>query len=63
MLKPSERGEIEITEAICFGIKERTWKVRAIKMEKNQSRADFGDIEVYEQLKDDSDWLNKIISN
>ena len=62
-LKPSDRGEVEITEAICVGIKKRNWKVRVIKMEKNQLRGDFGDIHIYEQLKNDSNWLNKIISN
>ena len=60
-VKPSERGEIEIPEAICVGIKERNWKVRVLKMEKNQVRGDFGDINVYEQLKDDFNWLNKMI--
>ncbi|MFX0187685.1 MAG: nucleotidyltransferase family protein [Candidatus Hodarchaeota archaeon] len=60
-VKPSERGEIEIPEAICVGIKERNWKVRVLKMEKNQVRGDFGDINVYEQLKEDSNWLNKMI--
>lgn len=59
-LKPSKRGEIEIPEALCIGIKERNWKVRVLKMEKNQFRGDFGDIDVYEQLKDNPDWLNKI---
>ena len=28
---------------------------------KDQVRGDFGDIDVYEQLKDDSNWLNKMI--
>ena len=56
-LKPSERGEIEIPKALLKGMHERDWKVRVVKMEKNQFRGDFGDKEKYEQLKDDSSWL------
>jgi len=56
-LKPSERGEIEIPKALLKGMNERNWKVRVVKMEKNQFRADFGDLEKYEQLKDDISWL------
>ena len=59
-LKSSMRGEIELTDGINFGIQERNWKVRVIKMGKNQFRGDFGDIKVYDQLKKDSDWLNKL---
>ena len=57
-LKPSERGELEIPDALRIGIKERNWKVRVIKMEKEQFNGNFGDIDEYEQLKDDSAWLN-----
>lgn len=57
-LKPSDRGELEIPEAIRIGIKERNWKVRVINMEKEQFSGNFGDLEEYEQLKDDSTWLN-----
>jgi dTDP-glucose pyrophosphorylase len=56
-LKPSVRGEIELTEAINYGIIKKKWKVRVIKMAKSQFRGDFGDIKVYEQLKDDKHWL------
>ena len=56
-LKPSERGEIEIPKALLKGMKERNWKVRVVKMEKNQFRGDFGDKEQYEQLKDELSWL------
>ncbi|MFX1492916.1 MAG: nucleotidyltransferase family protein [Promethearchaeota archaeon] len=59
-LVPSKRGEIELTQAINIGINERKWKVRIIKMEKKQFRGDFGDKNIYKQLKSDSDWLNKI---
>ena len=59
-IEPSERGELEIPDAICYGIKKRNWKVRVIKMEKNEFRADFGDIEVYERLKEESDWLKEL---
>ena len=59
-LKPSERGEIELTEGINYGIKERKWKVRIVKMEKDQFRGDFGDIKVYEQLNKDINWLKEL---
>ncbi len=60
VLKPSERGEIEIPEAICNGINERNWKVRVVKMERNQFRGDFGDLDVFETLKKDSSWLEEL---
>ena len=59
-LKPSIRGEIEITEAINYGITKQNWKVRVIKMAKDQFRGDFGDINVYERLNKDTDWLGKL---
>jgi len=62
-IKPSKRGEIELTEAIKYGIKEKKWKVRVIKMEKDQFRGDFGDIKVYEQLNKDSEWLKELNSS
>lgn len=61
-IRPSERGEIELTDALRFGIKERKWKIRVIKMEKGQFRGDFGDIKVYEQLKKDLYWLKELNS-
>jgi NDP-sugar pyrophosphorylase family protein len=57
-LTPSERGEIEVPNALLKGLKERKWKVRVIKMEKNQFKADIGAKEKYVQLKDDSSWLH-----
>ena len=59
-LKSSKRGEIELTEGINYGIKERKWKVRIVKMEKDQFRGDFGDIKVYEQLNKDTLWLKDL---
>ena len=62
ILKPTERGEIELTDAIQYGIKERNWKFRVIKMARNQFRGDFGDKDIYEQLKTDSTWLKELTS-
>ena len=59
-LKPTVRGEIELPDGINSGIQERNWKVRVVKMKKNQFRGDFGDLQVYEQLKKDSGWLKKL---
>ncbi len=56
-LTPSERGEIEVPNALLKGMRERNWKVRVIKMEKNQFKGDIGAKEKYEQLKDNSYWL------
>ncbi|MHA2266198.1 MAG: nucleotidyltransferase family protein [Promethearchaeota archaeon] len=59
-LQPSIRGEIELTEAINYGITKKKWKVRVIKMAKGQLRGDFGDINIYNQLKDDKHWLEEL---
>lgn len=59
-IKPSKRGEIELTEAINHGIKENKWKIRVIKMEKNQFRGDFGNINVYENFIKNKNWLDKL---
>jgi len=56
-LVPSERGEIEVPNALLNGIKERKWKVRVVKMEQNQFKVDVGAKKKYEQLKNDSSWL------
>jgi NDP-sugar pyrophosphorylase family protein len=58
-IKSSERGEIELSEAINYGIKQRKWKVRLVKMEKDQFRGDFGNIKVYERLNKEIDWLEE----
>lgn len=60
-IEPSERGELEVPDAISFGIKNRNWEVRIIKMKRNAFRADLGDKEIYEELKSNKKWLKKII--
>jgi len=62
-LKPSFRGEIELTEALKIGIIKRAWKIRVIKMRKNQFRGDFGDLATYEELSEDSSWLKEFTNN
>ncbi|MFX0105003.1 MAG: nucleotidyltransferase family protein [Candidatus Hodarchaeota archaeon] len=62
-LLPSERGEIELTEALRLGIHKRKWKIRVIKMEKNQFRGDFGNRNTYEQLKVNPSWLRELVNN
>ncbi|TKJ16766.1 MAG: hypothetical protein CEE43_19345 [Promethearchaeota archaeon Loki_b32] len=61
-LKPSKRGELELTEAIRIGVNSRKWKIRIIKMDKNQFRGDFGDITVYEKLCENSSWLSNLVN-
>ncbi|MCK4481361.1 MAG: glucosamine-1-phosphate N-acetyltransferase, partial [Candidatus Lokiarchaeota archaeon] len=61
-LNPSKRGEIELTEAIRIGINIRKWKIRVIKMKKNQFRGDFGDIATYEKLCENSSWLSNLVN-
>ena len=61
-LKPTKRGEIELTEAIKIGITEREWNIRIIKMEKNQFRGDFGNKKIFERLRDDPNWLKELDS-
>ncbi len=62
-LKPSIRGEIELTDAVKAGINLRKWKIRVIKMKKNQFRGDFGDKSTYEKLCENSNWLNELSNN
>jgi len=59
-VKLSNRNEIELTDALKMGIQDRRWKVRVIKMKKDQFRGDFGNREVYEQLRKDARWLKKL---
>jgi len=59
-LKPSVRGEIELTEALRIGIFERNWKIYIVKMEPNQFRGDFGDKKIYERLRLESNWLKEL---
>jgi dTDP-glucose pyrophosphorylase len=56
-LKPSKRGEIEIPEAIHFGIKKLSWKFRVLKMTRDDFYADFGNRDQFEELKKDTNWL------
>jgi dTDP-glucose pyrophosphorylase len=59
-LKPSERGEILLTDGINYGIKNRKWRVRILKMEKDRFRGDFGDIKIYNQLKKEIKWVEDL---
>lgn len=59
-LEPSIRGEIELPDAIRWGIAHDNWKVRVLKMGMNQFRADFGNKEIYELLNKESDWLKTL---
>ncbi|MHA1725647.1 MAG: nucleotidyltransferase family protein [Promethearchaeota archaeon] len=59
-LEYSERGEIEIPDALITGIRQKNWKVRVIKMTPSQFRGDFGDKEEYKRLKEDRSWLSEI---
>lgn len=61
-LKPSKRGEIELTEALSVGINAKKWKIRVLKMKKNQLRGDFGDIATFEKLSENSSWVNKLVN-
>jgi NDP-sugar pyrophosphorylase family protein len=56
----SNRGELELTDALATGIKEREWKVRLIKMNKGEFRGDFGDPHIYNRLKSDETWLKNL---
>ena len=58
MQTPSKRGEIEVPDAIRHGIKEKHWKLRVVKIEKDQFYGDFGDVKKYEKLVKNTDWLN-----
>jgi len=61
-LTPSQRGELELPDAISKGVREKNWKVRIIKMKPGEFRGDFGDLRVYELLKKDSEWLRKVVA-
>jgi NDP-sugar pyrophosphorylase family protein len=61
-LKASDRGEIELTEALRIGIQTRGWKIRVFKMRKNQFRGDFGNKVTYEKLIENLTWLNKLVN-
>ena len=59
-IKPSKRGEIELTEALKIGIIEKNWKIRVLKMKKHQFRGDFGDKTVFEGLRIDTNWIKEL---
>lgn len=56
--QPSQRGEIEVPVAIRYGLKNRNWKIRIVKLGKKDFFGDCGDITEYENLKSDANWLN-----
>ena len=60
-INSSKRGEIELTEALNNVIKEKKYKVRVIKMEKDQFRGDFGDLNIYNKLIKDNKWIKELI--
>ena len=41
----------------------KKWKIRVIKMKKNQFRGDFGDKSTYEKLCENSNWRSELINN
>lgn len=57
---PSKRGEIEVPDAIRYGIKEKHWKFRVVKIEQDQFYGDFGDVKKYKNLVKNTDWLNML---
>jgi NDP-sugar pyrophosphorylase family protein len=63
ILKPSSRGEIELPEALSWGITKMNWKIRVLEMQENQFRGDLGNLEEYEKLKQDINWLDKLFSH
>lgn len=62
-LKTSIRGEIELPDALSQGLTLKRWKVRVLKMKKNQFRGDLGNINVYETLKTNKNWIRKLYNN
>ena len=56
--QPSQRGEIEVPVAIRYGLINRNWKIRLVKVEKNDFFGDCGDINEYKKLISDANWLN-----
>jgi NDP-sugar pyrophosphorylase family protein len=61
-INPSKRGEKELPDAILTGVQDKNWKVRVLKMDKNQFRGDFGDIKDYERLNNEKEWLTELES-
>ena len=63
ILEPSSRGEIELPEALSYGVNSMKWKIRVLKMRKDQFRGDLGNITIYENLKKDDSWLKELYTN
>jgi NDP-sugar pyrophosphorylase family protein len=63
ILKPSNRGEIELPQALSIGINKMDWKIRVLKMRNDQFRGDLGNLEVYESLKNDNYWIKLLKAN
>jgi len=59
-LEPSSRGEIELPQALSYGLNTLNWKIRVLKMKNDQFRGDIGNIEVYEKLKKDDSWIKAL---
>jgi NDP-sugar pyrophosphorylase family protein len=57
LVNSSQRGEIELPDALLIGIKQKNWKVRVFEMDKNQFRGDFGNRLEYDRLRKDQSWL------
>ncbi len=59
-LEPSVRGEIELPQALSLGIHTMNWKIRVLKMRNDEFRADIGNLEIYEKLKESNNWIKKL---
>lgn len=60
-LKPSSRGEIELPQALSIGLRMMNWKIRVLKIRTDQFRGDMGNLEVYEKLKQNNNWIKKLV--
>ncbi|MFX1338202.1 MAG: nucleotidyltransferase family protein [Promethearchaeota archaeon] len=56
--EPSQRGEIEVPVAIRYGLKNRNWRIRIVRVGENDFFGDCGDRNEYEKLTSDTNWLN-----
>ena len=59
-LNPSRRGEIELPQALSLGLRTMNWKIRVLKMRTDQFRGDLGNLDVYEKLKADRNWIRNL---
>lgn len=60
-LKASSRGEIELPQALSLGLHKMNWKIRVLKMRNNQFRGDMGNLEIYEKLKKNNNWIKRLV--